>query len=268
MLWSSTTAAGVALAVALALYGTRKSPETTQTYATQAGQEAIVTLIDGTQVTLAPRTTMRIARFGASSRTVELDGQAYFEVTRSSGTPFLVRTGATTTQVLGTSFLVRHYANEDKVHVAVAAGKVSVVSTTPKRGRVVAPVTLTAGHVGDITDSTIIVRTDDDLTRETEWRRGRLVFRHAQVTEVLQTLSHWYGYQFHCGDSTLMTQNVTLSLDAHSSSAALSRLEQFLDVNLTFTGDTVTLTPRTTRPAGAARKQVYDMWIPMREVGR
>jgi ferric-dicitrate binding protein FerR (iron transport regulator) len=208
-------------------------------------------------------------RFGAASRTVELDGQGYFEVASSRGVPFLVRSGTMTTQVLGTSFLVRHYANDAQVHVAVAEGKVGITSERTDRWLTSSPVTLTAGHVGDITDSTVHVSTVDDLTPETDWLRGRLVFRHVSVGNVLQTLNRWYGYQFRCSDSTLIQQQVTLSLNARSSAAALSTLEQFLSVRLTVVGDTITLTPYVNRATtGVSRKRAYDVWIPTREAGR
>jgi ferric-dicitrate binding protein FerR (iron transport regulator) len=172
------------------------------------------------------------------------------------------------TQVLGTAFLVRHYQSDARVHVAVAEGKVNVKSV--KLGRPLSsPLILTAGHVSDITDSTIAVNAVNDLTPETDWLRGQLVFRHASVSEVFQTLSRWYGYQFRCSDSTLVRKNVTIALDAHSSAEALALLGQLLSAHLTVVGDTVTLTPHpygTTK--GNVRKQASDVWLPTRGVGR
>lgn len=265
VLWSAGGVVIAALALVLLSYRT----ETTETYATRFGQQATFTLNDGTRVTLAPRTTLRLIRFGGASRTVELDGQAYFQVTRSAGAPFLVRTGSIATRVLGTSFLIRHYSNDARVHVAVAEGKVDVASVVPGRRPLSSPVTLTSGYAGDITDSTVIVNALNDLTPETDWLRGQLVFRNATVSDVLQTLNRWYGFQFRCGDSTIAHKSVTIALDAQSPAIALSTLEQFLSVHLTVTGDTVTLTPYPSKSTpGMARKQAYDVWIPTREIGR
>jgi ferric-dicitrate binding protein FerR (iron transport regulator) len=203
------------------------------------------------------------------SRTVTLDGQAYFEVAQSTNVPFFVRTGTVVTQVLGTSFLVRYYANDGPAHIAVAAGKVGVLSTIPTRWSALSPVVLTAGHVADVTDSMVNESAVKDLMAETDWLRGQLMFRHAPVREVLRTLSRWYGYQFRCADSTLAQENVTLAVSTHSSAEALATLERILSVHLTVVGDTVTLMPhanqRETRPL---HKQEYNVWIPTREVGR
>lgn len=269
ILWSAGAVGAVVLMFVLSFYRAPNDLTVTRTYVTQPGQQASFTLIDGTHVTLAPRTTLRIAQFGSASRRADLDGQAYFEVTRSARAPFLVRTGTVATQVLGTSFLVRHYAHERNVHIAVAEGKVRVVSSTLEHGPLRKPLTLTAGHVGDIADSTVLVNTVDDLTPETDWMRGWLVFRHAPLNEVLQTLSRWYGYQFRCSDSAFAHRSVTLALNAHSSAKALSTLERILSVHLTVVGDTVTLSPHEDLSSeGMTRKQAYDVWIPTREAGR
>lgn len=242
---------------------------TTYTYSTHAGQQATFTLRDGTRVTLAPQTTLRIAHFGARSRTVVLDGQAYFEVARSAETPFVVQSGDVSTRVLGTAFLVRHYANTNDVHIAVAEGKVRVVSRRRADKTLSLPMTLTAGHIGDVRDSTVLVRGMDDVASETGWLQGRLVFRNATVSSILQTLSRWYGYQFHCGDSALTEERVTAALDARSSMAALASLGEILEAHVTVNGDTVTLTQQPKRATtGTSRKQAYDVWIPTREAGK
>ena len=267
--WFSGTMVVTLLALAVVWHKAPRTIETTRTYATQAGQQATFTLSDGTRVTLAPRTTLRLVQFGSSSRAVTLDGQAYFEVTRSTNTPFLVRTGTVMTQVLGTSFLIQYYANDGPMHIAVAAGKVRILSTVPVAWSTSSPVVLTAGHVADISDSTVYESAVKDLISETDWLRGQLMFRHTPVREVLRTLSRWYGYQFRCTDSTLTQENVTLAVSAQSSTEALSTLERILSVHLTVVGDTVTLTPHTKRlEKGPLHKQEYNVWIPTREVGR
>lgn len=237
----------------------------THTYHTPVGQKATLTLVDGTRVTLAPQTTLRLERFGERVRTVTLDGEAYFEVRHAAGAPFTVRTGGMMTTVLGTAFMVRHYADDARVRVAVAEGKVSVTGRAlPAPG-----LPLTAGHVGDISDSTVHVSTVDDLSPQTEWMRGKLIFRDAPVLEVLATLSRWYGFHFRCNDSSLAQQTITAGLSTQSSAAALSTLEQVLGARAAIAGDTVTLVPRSTRPAHQnTRPQSYDVFTPTREVGR
>lgn len=262
--WSSGFVLAALVAVMFGRLG-QNGVEITRTYKTRTGQQATLTLVDGTQVTLAPQSTIRLTRFGGQLRTVMLDGEAYFEVSHVSGAPFLVQSGSVTTRVLGTAFLVRHYAGETRVRVAVADGKVNVTGRAlPSPG-----LPLVAGHIGDISDSTVHVSTVEDLSPETDWMRGKLIFRDAPVAEVLATLSRWYGFHFRCADSTLAQQNITAGLSTQSSTAALATLEQVLGVSLAVRGDTITLTPNAGHSNhGSSRKRLYDVWTPISEVGR
>jgi transmembrane sensor len=239
-----------------------------RTYATGPNQQAAITLGDGTRVTLAPRTSLRTINDGSGTRTVVLGGEigeAYFEVVPSSSGPFQVRSGTFTTRVLGTTFMVRHPVGSSRIHVAVKEGKVSVSTASQRHPRV----TLTAGTIGAVDDSTVQINAINELAPRTEWRRDRLVFRDMTVATVLQTLSRWYGYQFRCPDSTLALQTVTIGVNMRSSSAALATLEDVLRVHLTVVGDTVTLTPQPARQEKAGpRVRSYDVWTPTREVGR
>ena len=236
-----------------------------QTYATHLYQQAIVNLDDGTRITLAPQTTVRVMRFSARSRTIELDsGEAYFEVMHASASPFMVRSGATTAQVLGTAFLVRHDAGDAHVRVSVTDGKVRVMTAARPAG-----VTLTVGQTGDVTDSTTQVSTTNDLTPGIEWASGRIMFRHIPLTTVLHTVEKWYGYHFRYSDRTLGTQSVTMMISTRSSAEALATIEHMLAVNLTVVGDTITLVPQP-EPSihHAPRIRTYDVWTPKNEVGR
>lgn len=261
--------AGGLLAIPLAVVMMRSTApsrfEMTRTYKTHVGQQAIVTLGDGTRVTLAPQTSLTLTRFGTRSRTVALNGEAYFDVAQSSGVPFIVQSGRVMTRVLGTAFLVRHYDEDTHVQVVVAHGKVHLAGAAlPSAG-----LTLTNGRAAVVSDSTVKLGTADDAISETGWLNGSLNFVKTPLPEVLATLSRWYGYRFRLSDSTLSHERITAALSTRSSAAALANLEQLLSVNLTVVGDTVVLTPQTKRPtSGTHRMRSYDLWTPTREVGR
>jgi ferric-dicitrate binding protein FerR (iron transport regulator) len=259
-------AGGIALLAVIAAFFMTHSVQPSRelrTYATATGQRASLLLDDGTHIMLAPQTTLRLIQFNQNVRTVMLDGDAYFEVAPSAHIPFVVQTGATTTRVLGTAFAVRHYADDADVRIAVATGKV-IVSTGTRHPAV----SVTAGQVASVTDSTPVVKKVDDLDTEIGWLGDRLVFQDAPMSKVLATLKRWYGYEFRVTDSTLIQQSVTIGLSIRSSAAALASLEQILDVNLTVVGDTVTLVPVHRHTESNQRSKHYDVWVPTREIGR
>lgn len=244
-----------------------REPGVSRVYTTNATEESIVTLRDGSRVTLGPGTTLRLANFGNAAREVMLErGDAYFQITPLSNSPFLVRTGTVTTRVLGTEFLVRYQGAHTRV--AVADGKV-LLTTSATNGNKNRNdgVTLTAGQIGEVTDSVVHVNTVDGVGQNTAREAGRLVFRNAPLPTVLETLRRWYGYEFRYVDQTLEQQRLTVVISTQSSAQALAAIERVLAVNLTVTGDTVTLgsqhvTPRHLTP------RTYDVWTPTKEVGR
>lgn len=81
---------------------------------TAYGEKSKVILTDGTVVWLNAGSTLRYAdNFGTTNRSVQLDGEAYFEVEKQSdGSPFLVKTSFYDVVVKGTKFNVTSY-NED-----------------------------------------------------------------------------------------------------------------------------------------------------------
>lgn len=92
----------------------------------------LVTLDDGSEVTLEPGSELRVAgEFTGNKREVYLTGEAFFHVKRDTLRPFLVYANEVITKVLGTSFTVKAYKGARQTTVAVMTGKVSV-STNPE----------------------------------------------------------------------------------------------------------------------------------------
>jgi hypothetical protein len=91
-----------------------------------------VVLNDGTSIILQPQSFIQVPKdFIGDQREVYLTGEAFFEVKRDPTKPFLVHTNEIVTRVLGTSFNVRGFENEN-VTVRVKTGKVSVFKAKDK----------------------------------------------------------------------------------------------------------------------------------------
>lgn len=86
-----------------------------------------VTLADGSTITLYPKSRIKFPEdFNRNERTVYLTGQAFFEVEKDAQKPFWVYTEDISTQVVGTSFMVRAFEGEKESNVEVKKGKVLV----------------------------------------------------------------------------------------------------------------------------------------------
>lgn len=93
----------------------------------------LVVLKDGSKVTLQPGSSISyLEAFDAKERNIQLEGEAFFDVVRNTERPFLVHFNNLTVRVLGTSFNIRSYGNEDGIKVTVKTGKVSVFTNQDK----------------------------------------------------------------------------------------------------------------------------------------
>lgn len=182
--------------------------------ATQAAERARVRLSDGTEVVLAPRSRLHVsATFGGRTREIEIDGEAYFHVARDRERPFRIAARGTTTEVLGTTFVIRAYAGDSVTQVAVVEGSVAFgASATPSKERAV----LAAGDVARLTREGVTVRKAAALDSYTDWVNGRITFRDAPLTEAVARLERWYGVTILIHDSALARRRVDASFGAQA----------------------------------------------------
>lgn len=86
-----------------------------------------VAMPDGTDVWLGPGTSLSYDdTFRIDGRNVELDGEAYFDVTHDAQHPFIVTTPAFRVRVLGTVFNVRSFSSEPVAEATLAEGSVAL----------------------------------------------------------------------------------------------------------------------------------------------
>lgn len=93
-------------------------------------------LSDGTVVSLESMSKLKYRRgySGMPFREVFLTGEAFFEVAKNPGQPFLVHADQVVTRVLGTSFRVKASDDNKEVVVSVRTGKVSVYALSEGEG--------------------------------------------------------------------------------------------------------------------------------------
>lgn len=97
---------------------------------TISGEKKKITLDDGTKIILGPQSALTFPRsFEKDHRTVTLDGEAYFEVTKNPHSPFTVKTNSITVKVLGTHFNLNAGHSQVLNSVALLEGKVQVKLT-------------------------------------------------------------------------------------------------------------------------------------------
>ncbi len=148
----------------------------------------VITLDDGSVVTLNRYSTfIRPKKFGSNERSVQLEGEAFFTITKDASRPFKVETLDETITVLGTSFNVRAYGKESENRVFVASGRVAVASKSTGE-----EVVLNKGE--QVTSGrSRLVKTTDGSGNDLAWRTKVLTFTDTPVPEVIRVLQHAYG---------------------------------------------------------------------------
>lgn len=153
--------------------------------------EYFVTLTDGTRVWMNSASKLEFpVRFAENCREVHLEGEAYFEVTPDTQKPFLVNMGEKQVRVLGTSFNVMAYPEDNKTEVALLQGKVSF----DVAGKVFV---LNPGEIAtaERVKGEVMIRKGDVATI-IAWKSGVFNFEDMDLVELTVKLSRWYGVDF------------------------------------------------------------------------
>lgn len=176
--------------------GVTAAPATRIEKQTQDGQKLQITFSDGTQVKLNADSKLTYTHpFASEQREVFLEGEAFFQVTPDPDRPFVVRTGRLSTRVLGTSFNIRTYPEEDAVQVAVVTGKVMVEQESAADTS--QTVVLQPSEMATYDKRSLITQvTPADISRITAWNQDILEFNNARFEEVVEQLERWYGVKF------------------------------------------------------------------------
>lgn len=200
----------------------------------QGGEYALV-LNDGTKVHLNSMSSLRFpVTFGADKREVELVGEAYFEVSKT-GHPFIVHTQGVQVEVLGTTFNVSAYPDEEyqatlvSGSVRVDAGQGNSLVLKPSQQASLAP-----------GSSDLQVRTVDTAFY-TSWVRGKINFKDQRLEDIMKTLSRWYDIEVKYADASLKNKRFGCNVNRYESiTPFLELLEATENIHFKINSKTIT----------------------------
>ncbi len=149
------------------------------------GGEFMITLEDGTKVWLDAETELRYpTNFDAQNRVVYLKGEAYFEVAKMEGKPFVVKIDQMSVNVLGTKFNVNN-REAGVVQTVLVEGSVKLKSP---RGEVLMEPNQKAEYHGG--DEWVVEEVD--VSPYVAWKDGNFVFNNESLERIMNKLSSWY----------------------------------------------------------------------------
>jgi len=186
---------------------------------TRPAFKSVLTLADGTVVTLNSSTTLKFPEnFTGKTREVYLDGEAYFDVHKDHEHPFIIHTNKMNVRVLGTSFNVKAYRNEQASETTLIRGSVEVtlndrpsdrIILKPKEKLVVQNNIFSKKSTNTIADTSsqesagkgtrysltnlTYFPNNDKTIVETSWVQNKLVFSDKDFGQLSDQLERWYG---------------------------------------------------------------------------
>lgn len=162
------------------------------------GQKLTVRLSDGSVVKLNSESFITYPESFTTldKREIKLSGEAFFEVTEDKSKPFVITTGELRTTVLGTSFNVRAYPEDESVAVTVVTGKVQVKAGNQLSAASIdtqAVEVLTPGQQAIFNKETMSLKTAAiNINNCLGWKNGILFFDRTSLEDAAKTLERWY----------------------------------------------------------------------------
>jgi transmembrane sensor len=170
---------------------------------TPRGRQFQLVLPDGTKVWLNAASSIKYPIvFTGDTRTVEIDGEAYFEVAplrlrSGQKQPFIVsipprpgRPGGAEVKVLGTHFNINAYDDENAVRTTLLEGSVFVRSATGNR---ISTAFLKPGEQAVITGYLpLTINHSPDIQQVMAWKNGLFNFNGYDIKAVMREIGRWY----------------------------------------------------------------------------
>jgi len=196
-----------------------------------------VELPEGSKVSLNLDSRLTYSKkFQSDTREVELKGEAFFEVARDTIRPFVIRAGDVYVEVLGTSFNVKAYENDDHIEVTVEKGKVAVYRVDDADDRVI----LVRGEKAVFKKSgEALLAMENENINYKSWKTKRIIFEDTPMSEVVRIVNEIYHADLQIASPALKDCPVTTIFDNQSLETILNVLESTLNLSITKEGESI-----------------------------
>lgn len=215
----------------LAYKGGESDEVQVHTLSTPIGGQFRITLSDGTDVWLNAASALKFpSAFRGQNRSVEITGEAYFEVAHNKRMPFKVAFNGNEVEVLGTHFNVMAYPDEIKSKVTLLEGSVAV--SNPSGRHILKP-----GMQAQVGSTITISRANTE--EAVAWKNGLFIFDNEDIHSIMRKLARWYNVKpAYTGDMQGVTFSGTVSRYGNVS-GVLNMLEMTESVRFNLKGTTI-----------------------------
>ena len=179
------------------------------------------TLDDGTKIILNRNSRFTYSdAYGTDQRKVNLEGEAYFNVTKDSLKPFRITMGNSTITVLGTSFNLKNEIKSSSITATLIEG--SICFETPEQKVLLKPGQQLSFNQQSNSLDIAHVDTEESIS----WKSELLRYKSIPFTELIQELEDKYQTRIIIKNKKLMKHDIIIS----GSFSKKQSIEQILKV--------------------------------------
>jgi transmembrane sensor len=223
-----------ALLLAVAGWGTLQWRAATQDYATARGERRIITLADGSRVSLDSSTEVTVRYTGSARQLALLRGQARFDVAHDVERPFSVLAGGQKVIATGTVFNIdltgrRVLVTLIEGHVVVVDEKSRAQTDMPLAARPKA-LELTAGQLLTLRPNKAPDITPANIQRITAWMNGQLVFENETLSDVVQKVNRYTATPIEIRDPKVAAMRISGVFNTGDLTGVLDIITHYLPV--------------------------------------
>jgi transmembrane sensor len=214
----------------------------TVAYSTDLGEKETILLPDLSTVTLHGNSSLTYKRNweDGASREVDLHGEAYFSVTKSKDKPFIVHAGDIDVKVLGTTFTVRSYEEDESVETSLLEGSIAVRSRADlDADEIVLSPNQKATFLKSSQRITLSQVTPDLYTSSAS---SKLVFEDARFGEIVRSLERKYGVRIAVHDDASEACRFSATIHYESLKEVLDLFASTTDLSYRISGKAIEIT--------------------------
>ena len=176
--------------------------------------------------------------FGKETRLVQLEGEAFFEVTHDKQHPFIVKTADIIVTDLGTKFNINSNLDNSKIIVTVESGIVKVEDIAKKQ-----EVIVKQGEKAEFNKKDKTLRkTINESYNYSAWKTKTLIFKDARLIDVVSELEHYYNTKIELKNPNLNTCVLNAKYEQYSIDSVFEMLQLTFNISVTKQNNTYSIT--------------------------
>jgi len=198
-----------------------------------------IELSEGSQVILNQESSVRFTIDKKEKRrSVELTGDAFFEVAKDENLPFVIQAADVEVEVLGTAFYVDARAQEDAIQVIVESGRVAVRANEEEQ-------VLTPNEQAIYTKSTqSFEKQNNEDDNFNALKTNTLAFENASLEIVVFALNRQYNANVRLGNEALKDCEIDATYKDKSLDAILTILSSTFGIEIVKSNEEIVLSGR------------------------